>query len=144
MAGEPPEIYPFLGGYLLAQAIDESGADLAVHGHAHSGTERGVTGGGVRVRNVAQPLLRRAFGLYRLHHLHAQAHPDHQIDAEAQRAQRAQRAQKAPEPRVNARSSGCPGAMSDRGQVRIAMGLTSGIAALGGHHPTDRHPFARA
>ena len=83
MAGEPPEIYPFLGGYLLAQAIDESGADLAVHGHAHSGTERGVTGGGVRVRNVAQPLLRRAFGLYRLHHLHAQAHPDHEIDAEA-------------------------------------------------------------
>lgn len=77
--GEPPEIYPFLGSYLLAQAIDESGAGLAIHGHAHSGTERGITGGGVRVRNVAQPLLHCAFGLY---HLHGQAHPDHEIDAE--------------------------------------------------------------
>ncbi len=66
VAGEPLEIYPFLGSYLLAQAIDESGADLAVHGQAHSGTEHGVTNGGVRVRNVAQPLLRRAFSLYHL------------------------------------------------------------------------------
>jgi Icc-related predicted phosphoesterase len=79
VAGEPPEIHPFLGSYLLAQAIDESGADLAVHGHAHSGTERGLTNGGVRVRNVAQPLLRRAFGLY---HLRGQTHPDHDIDAD--------------------------------------------------------------
>jgi Icc-related predicted phosphoesterase len=66
VAGEPLEIYPFLGSHLLAQAIDESGADLAVHGHAHSGIEHGATNGGVRVRNVAQPLLRRAFGLYHL------------------------------------------------------------------------------
>ncbi len=64
--GEPPEIYPFLGSYLLAQAIDASGADLAVHGHAHSGTEHGMTSGGVKVRNVAQPLIRRAYALYHL------------------------------------------------------------------------------
>jgi Icc-related predicted phosphoesterase len=64
--GEPPEIYPFLGSYLLAQAIDGSGADLAVHGHAHSGTEHGMTAGGVKVRNVAQPLIRRAYALYHL------------------------------------------------------------------------------
>ncbi|MET9378633.1 metallophosphoesterase [Streptomyces sp. NPDC003035] len=67
LAGEPVELYPFLGSYLLAEAIDEEGADLAVHGHAHLGTEHGMTGGGVRVRNVAQPVLGRAFALYVLH-----------------------------------------------------------------------------
>jgi Icc-related predicted phosphoesterase len=67
LAGEPPEIYPFLGSYLLAEAIDTAGADLAVHGHAHAGTEHGVTAGGVRVRNVAQPVIRRAFTVYQLH-----------------------------------------------------------------------------
>lgn len=41
LAGEPLEIYPFLGSYLLAEAIDAEGADLAVHGHAHSGSEHG-------------------------------------------------------------------------------------------------------
>jgi Icc-related predicted phosphoesterase len=38
-----------------------------VHGHAHSGTERGMTSGGVRVRNVAQPLIGRAYALFDLH-----------------------------------------------------------------------------
>ncbi|WP_367574872.1 metallophosphoesterase [Streptomyces griseoaurantiacus] len=67
LAGEPPEIHPFLGSYLLAEAIDTAGADLAVHGHAHLGTEHGMTTGGVRVRNVAQPVIRGAFNVYRLH-----------------------------------------------------------------------------
>lgn len=66
LAGEQPEIFPFLGSYLLAEAIDDAGADLAVHGHAHLGTERGLTAGGVRVRNVAQPVIGRAFALYGL------------------------------------------------------------------------------
>ncbi|MFF7813266.1 metallophosphoesterase [Streptomyces roseolus] len=66
LAGEPVEIYPFLGSYLLAEAIDSVGADLAVHGHAHLGTEHGMTAGGVRVRNVAQPVIDRAFALYEL------------------------------------------------------------------------------
>lgn len=66
LAGEPLEIYPFLGSYLLAEAIDAEGADLAVHGHAHSGTEHGMTSGGVQVRNVAQPVIRRAFHVYNL------------------------------------------------------------------------------
>ncbi|MFF9817474.1 metallophosphoesterase [Streptomyces sp. NPDC014006] len=66
LAGEPLEIYPFLGSYLLAEAIDETGADLAVHGHAHAGTEHGMTSGGVRVRNVAQPVIGRAFHVYHL------------------------------------------------------------------------------
>ncbi|MFI6033579.1 metallophosphoesterase [Streptomyces sp. NPDC051315] len=67
LAGEPPEIYPFLGSYLLAEAIDTAGADLSVHGHAHMGTEHGMTAGGIRVRNVAQPVIRRAFNVYQLH-----------------------------------------------------------------------------
>ncbi|MBA4863671.1 metallophosphoesterase [Streptomyces sp. PSKA54] len=71
LAGEPLEIYPFLGSYLLAEAMDEAGADLAVHGHAHQGTEHGLTSGGIRVRNVAQPVIRRAFAIYHLHE-----HPD--------------------------------------------------------------------
>ncbi|GAA4931976.1 metallophosphoesterase [Streptomyces coeruleoprunus] len=66
LAGEPLEIYPFLGSYLLAEAVDDAGADLAVHGHAHLGTEHGMTSGGTRVRNVAQPVLGRAFAVYHL------------------------------------------------------------------------------
>ncbi len=66
LAGEPLEIFPFLGSYLLAEAVDEAGADLAVHGHAHLGTEHGMTSGGVRVRNVAQPVIGRAFAVYHL------------------------------------------------------------------------------
>ncbi|WP_170990896.1 metallophosphoesterase family protein [Herbidospora galbida] len=64
LAGEPPEIYPFLGSYLLAEAVDAEGADLIVHGHAHAGTEKGMTPGGIRVRNVALPVLRRAYATY--------------------------------------------------------------------------------
>ncbi len=64
LQGERLEIYPFLGSYLLAEAIDRGGADLVVHGHAHSGSERGVTPGGVRVRNVALPLIRQPYRVF--------------------------------------------------------------------------------
>jgi len=67
LAGEPPEIYPFLGSYLLGQAIDSAPTDLAVHGHAHAGTERGTTPGGVRVRNVAHPVIKQAYSVFQLH-----------------------------------------------------------------------------
>lgn len=89
LAGEPPEIYPFLGSYFLAEAVDglagaggvlggagdglagaggaaRAAADLAIHGHAHAGQERGVTPGGVPVRNVALPVIRRAYAMYTL------------------------------------------------------------------------------
>ncbi|MEV8530584.1 metallophosphoesterase family protein [Streptomyces sp. NPDC051211] len=68
LSGEPLEIYPFLGSYLLAEAMDGAGADFAVHGHAHLGTEHGMTAGGIRVRNVAMPVIGRAFAVYHLHH----------------------------------------------------------------------------
>jgi Icc-related predicted phosphoesterase len=64
LAGERLEIYPFLGSYLLAEAVDRAGADLVLHGHAHAGSERGLTAGGVPVRNVAQPVIRRAYAVY--------------------------------------------------------------------------------
>lgn len=64
LQGERLEIYPFLGSYLLAEAIDRAGADLVVHGHAHAGSERGVTPGGVRVRNVALPLVRQPYRVF--------------------------------------------------------------------------------
>jgi Icc-related predicted phosphoesterase len=64
LQGEPLEIYPFLGSYLLAEAIDEAGADLVLHGHAHRGIEWGITPGGTRVRNVAQHVIRRAYTVF--------------------------------------------------------------------------------
>ncbi|MGH9223870.1 MAG: metallophosphoesterase family protein [Acidimicrobiales bacterium] len=62
--GERLEIYPFLGSYLLAEAIDRAGADLVVHGHAHGGVEKGMTPGGIHVRNVAQPVIKHAYHVY--------------------------------------------------------------------------------
>ncbi|WP_084516709.1 metallophosphoesterase family protein [Microtetraspora niveoalba] len=64
LMGEPTEIYPFLGSYLLAEAADEEGADLIVHGHAHLGTEKGLTPGGIQVRNVAVPVIGSAYTVY--------------------------------------------------------------------------------
>jgi Icc-related predicted phosphoesterase len=66
LAGEPLEIYPFLGSYLLAEAIDAAATDLALHGHAHFGSERGTTPGGVRVRNVAHPVIKQAYSVFSL------------------------------------------------------------------------------
>lgn len=66
LKGEPPEIYAFLGSHFLAEAADSANADLCVHGHAHAGSERGVTPGGAPVRNVALPVLKRTYAVYRL------------------------------------------------------------------------------
>ena len=64
LRGERPEIYPFLGSYLLGEAVDRAGADVAVDGHAHGGTEKGFTPGGILVRNVAQPVINQAYNVY--------------------------------------------------------------------------------
>ncbi|TME55005.1 MAG: metallophosphoesterase [Chloroflexi bacterium] len=66
LEGERLEIYPFLGSYLLAAAVDNAGADLVFHGHAHHGEEKGRTPAGVPVRNVAQPVIRHAYNIYTL------------------------------------------------------------------------------
>jgi Icc-related predicted phosphoesterase len=66
LRGERLEIYPFLGSYLLGEAIDRAGASLVLHGHAHGGVEQGVTPGGHPVRNVALPVIRQAYRVYEL------------------------------------------------------------------------------
>src|SRR5215813_11715088 len=57
VAGEPPEIQPYLGSSRLGEVVDRHGADLVVHGHAHHGSLDGKTTGGIPVRNVAITLL---------------------------------------------------------------------------------------
>jgi uncharacterized protein len=68
--GENPEIYPFLGSSHLEATIDQFGASVVFHGHAHNGETKGKTTKDVPVYNVALPLLRRAgkepFLLYKL------------------------------------------------------------------------------
>lgn len=60
--GEQPEIVAYLGTSRLAGPIDAYGADLVFHGHAHHGSLEGETAKGIKVYNVAAPLLRRALG----------------------------------------------------------------------------------
>lgn len=64
LLGERKEIYPFLGSYLLSEAIDDAQVNGAFHGHAHMGVERSVTPGGVPVRNVAQMVIRHSYKVY--------------------------------------------------------------------------------
>jgi Icc-related predicted phosphoesterase len=64
LSGERLEIYPFLGSYLLGEAIDAARCHLAIHGHAHLGVERGTTPGGVPVRNVARPVIQVPYKVY--------------------------------------------------------------------------------
>lgn len=64
LVGEKTELYPFLGSHLLGEVIDEQRCAAAFHGHAHSGTEKGRTLGGVPVRNVARPVIKLAYKQY--------------------------------------------------------------------------------
>jgi Icc-related predicted phosphoesterase len=69
VAGEPMEIYPYLGSSRLSEVIDRFGAVLALHGHAHHGAPEGKTTGGIPVYNVAMHLLqaqpeRRVYRLF--------------------------------------------------------------------------------
>jgi Icc-related predicted phosphoesterase len=73
LEGENPEIFPFLGSHLLADAVDRGRGDLALHGHAHHGAERGRTPGGVPVRNVSRPVLGGPYRVFDLRRLREQA-----------------------------------------------------------------------
>lgn len=53
IAGEPLEIFPFLGSTRLGETIDRFHVSAVVHGHAHRGTYEGRTPGGAPVYNVA-------------------------------------------------------------------------------------------
>jgi Icc-related predicted phosphoesterase len=61
--GEPLEIFPFLGSSRLANAIDRfENVKAVIHGHAHRGSFRGHTPGGIPVFNVAQYVVQEAEG----------------------------------------------------------------------------------
>lgn len=59
VVGEPETIHAFLGNDRLAEPIDRFGATVVFHGHAHHGTFRGKTSGGVPVFNVSLSLVRQ-------------------------------------------------------------------------------------
>lgn len=54
VAGEPEQIWPFLGSARLGETIDRYSVSAVVHGHAHHGTHAGRTAGGIPVYNVAR------------------------------------------------------------------------------------------
>lgn len=60
VAGEPEAIFPFLGSSRLAEPLSRRQVVAAFHGHAHVGTLEGETSGGVKVFNVAKPILAKA------------------------------------------------------------------------------------
>lgn len=55
--GEPAEIFPFLGSSRLVEPINRRQVEVVFHGHAHIGTLEGTTSAGVKVYNVARPIL---------------------------------------------------------------------------------------
>lgn len=57
--GEPEPIWPFLGSSRLAEPLSRRQVLAAFHGHAHIGTLEGETSGGVKVYNVAKPILQK-------------------------------------------------------------------------------------
>lgn len=73
--GEPEQIFPFLGNDRLVEPIDRFQAAAVFHGHAHHGTFRGKTPGGVPVFNVSHVLLRAA-GAGDMYFLYDVAVPD--------------------------------------------------------------------
>lgn len=58
--GEPEAIFPFLGSSRLAEPLSRRGVTAAFHGHAHVGTLEAEAAGGVKVFNVAIPILLKA------------------------------------------------------------------------------------
>jgi Icc-related predicted phosphoesterase len=58
--GEPEPIHPFLGSSRLSEPLNRRQVAAAFHGHAHIGTLEGKTSAGVRVFNVAKPILVKA------------------------------------------------------------------------------------
>ena len=59
VAGEPPEIFPFLGSSRLAETIDHFDVNVVFHGHAHHGTFQGKTMKGTPVYNCCFQLVQR-------------------------------------------------------------------------------------
>jgi Icc-related predicted phosphoesterase len=60
IVGEPEQIFPFLGCSRLAEPLSRRNVAAVFHGHAHVGTLQGATPDGVKVFNVAKPILSKA------------------------------------------------------------------------------------
>lgn len=60
VAGEPEVIYPFIGSSRLAEPLERQKVVAAFHGHAHAGKLEGTTPNGIKVYNVAKPILQKA------------------------------------------------------------------------------------
>lgn len=60
LQGEDEDLFPLLGSSAMGVVIDEVGADLVIHGHAHHGVAESTTCSGVPVVNVSLPVLQRA------------------------------------------------------------------------------------
>ena len=58
LAGEAPELFPFLGSSRLAETIDRYEVNAVLHGHAHHGTYSGATARGIPVYNCAQHVVK--------------------------------------------------------------------------------------
>jgi Icc-related predicted phosphoesterase len=56
--GEPAQIHAFLGSSYLAEPLEKHKVQVAFHGHAHAGSLKGNTEGGIPVYNVSVPVLR--------------------------------------------------------------------------------------
>ena len=61
--GEPHEIWPFMGSSRLVEPINRREVAAVFHGHAHVGTLEGQTSAGVKVYNVAKPILQKVHQL---------------------------------------------------------------------------------
>lgn len=60
ITGEPDEVFPFLGCSRLEEPLNRYNIDAVFHGHAHKGFLEGKTHNGVKVYNVAWPILQKA------------------------------------------------------------------------------------
>jgi Icc-related predicted phosphoesterase len=55
--GEPEELFPFLGSSHLLEPLERRQVLVAFHGHAHSGSLMAETSSGIKIFNVAKPIL---------------------------------------------------------------------------------------
>lgn len=60
ITGEPDEVFPFLGCSRLEEPLNRYAIEAVFHGHAHKGFHEGKTHSGVKVYNVAWPILQKA------------------------------------------------------------------------------------
>lgn len=67
VVGEPEAIFPFLGCSRLAEPLIRRNVSACFHGHAHIGVLEGEVAGGVKVYNVAVPVLNKLGYPYPFH-----------------------------------------------------------------------------